>query len=81
MLNHVRAGAGGYHNLAGRFFEYADHVFGNGSGLRSQARVEVRLSAAGLVRREFHVYAKVAEKVYDGLPRLRVERIDEAGHK
>ncbi len=81
MLEHVRARAGWYHNISGRFFEHANHVFGNGSRLRAQARVEVWLSAAGLIWREFHIDAQVAEKVYDGLARLRVERINEAGHK
>ena len=81
VLKHVGAGTGGYHNITGRFFEHANRVFRNGTRLCAQTRVEVRLSAAGLVRRELHVHAQAVENVYDGLSRLRVEGIDEAGHK
>jgi len=47
----------------------------------SQACVEVRLSAAGLVAREFHVNAEAVKNIHDGLTGLRVERIDEACHE
>jgi hypothetical protein len=51
----------------------------NRSGVFSQARVEGRLSAAGLLAGEIHTDAEAAENVHDGLTSLREERIDKAG--
>jgi hypothetical protein len=34
-----------------------------------------------LIRGEFDIHTQVAENIYDGLTRLRVERIDEAGNE
>jgi hypothetical protein len=47
----------------------------------AQACVKGRLSAAGLVVREFHGNAETVENVHDGLTSLRVERIDETGNE
>jgi len=47
----------------------------------AQACVKSRLSAAGLVLREFHGNAEAVENIHDGLTSLRVERIDETGNE
>ena len=81
VLYHVRAGTGRHHDVAGCFFEHADGMFSDGTGFGAQACVEGWLSATGLVGREVHVNAESAENVHDRLTSLRVERIDETGHK
>ena len=81
MFNHVRTRTGGHHNVAGRFFEYANHVFCDGACVCAQTRVEGWLSATGLVAGEVHLHAQAVENVYNGLTGLRVERIDETCHK
>ena len=56
-------------------------MFNDWTCLIAQARVEVRLSATGLIAGEFHVNAEAVENVHDRLTSLRVERIDETCHK
>ena len=54
-------------------------MFHDRARLRSQSRVEGRLSAAGLVALKFHTETHAAENAEDRLPRLRVKRIDQTG--
>ncbi len=56
-------------------------MFSKRARFGAQARVEVWLSAAGLVTGKVHVNAEAAENVHDCLTRLRVEGIDETGHE
>jgi hypothetical protein len=73
------AGAGGDDDIAIGFLEEADGVLGSGAGLVAQAGIEVWLAATGLIARELDAEAEAAENLNDGLTRLRVERVDEAG--
>ena len=79
MPEHVRAGAGRRDNIPRCILKNFDRMFGDGVGVFSQARVEGRLSAAGLLAGEIHTYAEAVKNVHDGLTRLREEGIDEAG--
>ena len=56
-------------------------MFGHLTCILAQAGVELRLSAAGLCRRELHVHAQTAKNAYDGLTSFGVERIDQTGDK
>jgi hypothetical protein len=55
-------------------------MLGNPLCFGAQAGVKVWLSAAGLSGDELYFDAQALENRYDRLPRLRVERIDQAGH-
>ena len=79
MFEHVRAGARWHDNFTSSRFKYLNSVFNDGACLGTQARVEGRLSATGLVGGEVHVNAEAVENVHDGFTSLRVERIDKAG--
>ena len=79
MFEHVGARTRWCDNISACFFEYPDRMFRNRAGFGTQARVEIWLSAAGLVDRKVHAHAKAAENVHNRLTSLWVERIDQAG--
>jgi hypothetical protein len=81
MPEHMRARTGWRDDIPACFFKDADRMLGNRTRFGAQTRVEVRLSAAGLVGREVHVNAEAVQNVHDRLARLRVEGIDQARDK
>jgi hypothetical protein len=54
-------------------------MLGDRARLRPKAGIEVGLSTAGLIGRKIHGQAEVVEDIHNRLPRLRVERVDQAG--
>jgi len=79
VADHMRARAGGGEHISGQAFEHVDHVLGYLARIRTEAGVELRLSAAGLGSGEVHVHTQALENADDGLSSFGVERIDQAG--
>ena len=77
MLDHVRAGTRGNHNIPVCFFEDTDGMLHNRARFGAQAGIKGRLSTARLFAGKFHGHTEAAQNADDGLPCLRVERIDE----
>jgi len=79
VTNHMRARAGRGQDVPRQTLKGADHVLGHLARVRTQAGIELGLSAAGLSGREVHAYAQPAQNADDGLRSFGVERIDQAG--
>ncbi len=79
MLEHMSARSRWRDNLSACPFKYSNGMFRDRAGFHSQSRVEVGLSAAGLIGSEINVYTQAAENIHDSLTRLWVERIDKTG--
>jgi hypothetical protein len=56
-------------------------MLGDGARIFSQACVEGRLSAAGLLTGKIHTNAEALENVHDGFTSLREEGIDETSYE
>ena len=52
-------------------------MLGHLARVLAQARIKLRLSAAGLCGREFHVHTQTAKNADDSLAGFGVERIDQ----
>src|SRR5215208_5992809 len=78
MFDHMGARAGWNNNIPLRFFKDPNGMFHDGTRLCPQTGVEGWLSAAGLITRKFYGKSEAAENADNGLPRLRVEGIDQA---